>query len=65
MEQRPAPPELGDRVRYGESGPVVLTVERVGVYEHPRNVWNVVAGGISMVVRLDGGDGIPWRRVID
>lgn len=56
-------PQIGEQVRYGKPGPVVLTVERVGVYEYTKDAWNVVAGGMPILVRRDGEDGIPWLRL--
>ena len=61
--EKPTPPQIGEQVRYGKPGPVILTIERVGVYAYPHDAWNVVAGGIAMLVRADGEDGIPWQRV--
>jgi hypothetical protein len=64
MEERPKEqPQIGEQVRYGKPGPVLLTIERVGVYQFPQDAWNVVAGGIPMLVRRDGEDGIPWQRL--
>ena len=55
-------PKIGDCVRWGKPGPVIVHVERVGVYVYPQDAWNVVAGGVPILVRADGEDGIPWVR---
>ena len=58
----PRKPEIGELVRWGSPGSLVLTVERVGEYDWELEAWPIVASGWLGHVRADGTDGILWKR---